>query len=217
VLIFDLGGFSRFFAQPDVQQYVPKYLNKIFKCMSIIIYGGPQWWMDDKKVTGPFLPPIHQKFLGDGALYIWSINNNADQKRVLYLANRLWNLKNNFIKIVNECSDEVPVVDLPDKIRFGLSAGSVYKLTYLKSRKAEYIGYPINLASRLQGYCRDLGFIASGRINLPEKMLSDNGYIKVIAKNLKGFPKEIVIVDESEYEILDEPTRDQLFESIGKN
>lgn len=213
VLIFDLGGFSRFFSQPDVQQYVPKYLNKIFNCVTIVIHGGTNWWAEKPIRLGPLQSPIHQKFLGDGALYIWNLNEFSPSN-VVALANRLWNLKTAFVKVLGTCSEEVPVVDLPDKIRFGLSAGSVYKLTYLDSTQTEYIGYPINLASRLQGYCRDLGFIASARLNLPPKDLSDNGYIKVIAKNLKGFPKEIVIVDGNEYRRLDEITREQLFDSI---
>lgn len=46
VLIFDLGGFSKFFAQPDVHQYVPKYLNRIFNCIDICINGGNQYWVE---------------------------------------------------------------------------------------------------------------------------------------------------------------------------
>jgi len=213
VMMFDLSGFSRFFSQPDVQQYVPKYLNKIFNCVSININGGNDWWGESPGYLSSLKPPIHQKFLGDGALYLWNLNDFG-QTNVVILANRLWNLKNGFEKVSGACSEEVPVIDLPEKIRFGLSAGSVYKLTYTNSIQTEYIGYPINLASRLQGYCRDLGFIASARLNLPPKKLSENGYIKVIAKNLKGFPKEIVIVDGTEYEELDNETREQLFERI---
>lgn len=214
VLIFDLSGFSKFFSQPDVHLYVPKYLNKIFNCMSIIINGGNAYWdANTSKYYSAFPEPIHQKFLGDGALYIWNLNN-FKSKDIIFLANRLWILKNGFKVVKNSCSDDVPVIDIPDRIRFGVSAGSVYKLTYNGSEETEYIGYPINLASRLQSYCRDLGFIASARIKLPQKTLSEYGYIKVVAKNIKGFPKEIVIVDDSEYQELDNDLRDQLFDKI---
>lgn len=135
---------------------------------------------------------------------------------IMYFVNRLWNLKNKFSNVLEHCKDEVPVVDLPNRIRFGLSAGSVYKLTYANSTQTEYIGYPINLASRLQGYCRDLGFIASARINMKEKTLSEHGYLKVIAKNLRGFPKEIVIVDKNEYDGLDPKIKEELFEELSK-
>ena len=217
VLIFDLGGFSNFFAQPDVHQYVPKFLNRIFNCISICINGGEQYWLEDNEIIDTFIPPVHQKFLGDGGLYIWTFQKGLSEfesQDIMFFINRLWNVKNKFNTILEYCSDEVPVVDLPNKIRFGLSAGSVYKLTYLNSTQTEYIGYPINLASRLQSYCRDLGFIASGRINLKEKTLSKNGYIKIVAKNLKGFPKEIVIVDKKEYDKIDTEIKKELFEQI---
>ena len=32
IMLFDLQGFSKFFNQPDVNDYVPKYLNVIFEC-----------------------------------------------------------------------------------------------------------------------------------------------------------------------------------------
>ena len=217
VLIFDLGGFSKFFAQPDVHQYVPKYLNRIFNCIDICINGGNQYWVEGNRDESPFMPPVHQKFLGDGGLYIWTFKKGLkeyEKQDILILVNRLWNLKHYFETIIQYCSDDVPVIDLPNKIRFGLSAGSVHKLTYTNSTLTEYIGYPINLASRLQSYCRDLGFIASGRINLKEKELSENNYIKVVAKNLKGFPKEIVLVDAQEYEDLDSNIKDELFEQL---
>ena len=220
VLIFDLGGFSNFFAQPDVHQYVPKFLNRIFNCISICINGGEQYWLKDKDNLTPFLPPVHQKFLGDGGLYIWTFKkglSDFESQDIQYFINRLFNIKDHFNDILKYCSDEVPVVDLPNKIRFGLSAGSVYKLTYKNSTQTEYIGYPINLASRLQSYCRDLGFIASGRINLKKKTLSKHGYIKVVAKNLNGFPKEIVIVDQEEYKKLNAETKKELFEPLNLN
>lgn len=153
VLIFDLSGFSKFFSQPDVNQYVPKFLNRIFNCMSIIINGGDAYWGDtnDRKYT-PFLPPVHQKFLGDGALYIWTFHKGLaeldekaeSEEKIIHFVNRLWIIKNSFEKVLAKCSEDVPVIDLPNKIRFGLSAGSVYKLTYANSTQSEYIGYPIN-------------------------------------------------------------------------
>lgn len=221
VLIFDLGGFSKFFSQPDVNQYVPKFLNRVFDCMSVIINGGTPYWSEIAAKTRTyeaFLPPVHQKLLGDGALYIWTFHKGLtelEEEELVDFVNKLWILKNNFNKILSKCSDDVPVIDLPNKIRFGLSAGSVYKLTYANSTQTEYIGYPINLASRLQSYCRDLGFIASGRINLREKTIAENNYIKVVAKNLKGFPKEIVIIDKNEYEGLDPQIKDELFEQLS--
>ena len=219
VLTFDLEGFSRFFSQPDVHYYVPRFLNRVFDAVSIVINGGKDYWTPNISQVKPFLIPVHQKFLGDGALYIWTFKKGIKEfkdnelKNTTFI-NMVWNLKKFFGNVVKACSDDVPVVDLPERIRFGVTAGSVYKLTYSQSNRNEYIGYCINLASRLQSYCRELGFIASARIGLPQKILDKYGYIKVIAKNLKGFPKEIVIVDKKEFNELSEEIKEELFDII---
>ena len=44
-MIYDLEGFSRFFNQPDVQDYVPKFLNLVSEALSIAIYGGKAYWL----------------------------------------------------------------------------------------------------------------------------------------------------------------------------
>lgn len=152
-------------------------------------------------------------------MYIWTFKKGLrefkdNESRNTTFVNMLWNLKKYFGNVVKACSDDVPVVDLPQRIRFGITAGSVYKLTYSKSHATEYIGYCINLASRLQSYCRELGFIASARIDLPEKKLKKHGYQKVIAIDLKGFPREIVIVDKDEFKELSEEIKKDLFDII---
>lgn len=220
VLVFDLEGFSNFFSQPDVQEYVSRYLNRIFDAVSRNIYGGIYYWGDDNekdKTLSSFLEPTHVKFLGDGALYIWTFKKGErDRYRtdILYFINRCWNLKNSFLKIVERCSEDVPVADLPRRIRFGFASGSVNKLTYRYSDRTEYIGYCINLASRLQSYCRELGFIASARIRFSNKIIQEHNYHKVWVKKLLGFPKEQVIVDKQEYEKLSASTKKELFEEI---
>jgi hypothetical protein len=219
VLMFDLEGFSKFFSQPDVDTYVPKYLNNVLEALDIVINGGEAYYIDSeeddlKKDNYPPLPkPIHTKFLGDGMLYIWKYHD-FEKKEITALLNRLWNLKINFANVNKKTSEDVPVIDIPQRIRFGISAGSVYKLTYNSSKKEEFIGYSINLASRLQSYCRELGFVASARLNAPHKTLSDSKYKRVIATQIKGFPREIVIVDEEEYNSLSYNLRIELFEEL---
>jgi class 3 adenylate cyclase len=219
VLVFDLEGFSTFFSQPDVQEYVSRYLNRIFDAVSKNFYGGWYYWGDEEKdkTLPSFLEPSHVKFLGDGALYIWTFKKGERDKyknEILYFINRCWNLKNSFLKIVNRCSEDVPVADLPRRIRFGFASGSVNKLTYKYSDRTEYIGYCINLASRLQSYCRELGFIASARIRFSNRIIRQHRYHKVWAKKLLGFPKEAVIVDKEEYEKLPDKTKKELFEEV---
>jgi class 3 adenylate cyclase len=215
-MIFDLEGFSKFFNQPDVHEYVPTYLNLVIDAVERCIFGGPTVWTtegDDVKPLG--ILPIHRKFLGDGMLYVWSFSGLPPEEctmAIVSLCNRLWNLKRHFSKVNAHCTERVPVADLPSRIRFGIGRGTIMELTRDSASEREYIGFCINLASRLQEYCRALGFIASARVSLPDEVLKTHGYRKVIATQLKGFPKEIVVVDSIEFQRLEQATRSLLFE-----
>ena len=154
--------------------------------------------------------------MGDGAMYLWAAEKSeAFTENFIYLlCNRLWNLKTEFNEVVKKSHDQVPVTDVPRRIRFGLARGTIYELKRRNSQQREYIGFCINLASRLQKYCPDLGFIASARIGIPESKLKENGYIKVVAKQIKGFPREIVIVDSDEFENLNSDIKSQYFDLL---
>lgn len=214
VLIFDLEGFSKFFSHPDVNEYVPKLLNLIIQEIDATIKGGKPYWavdIDEEPIAIPAFPElIHSKFLGDGGLYIWKYNDFTEQQR-LDLISTFWLMKLKYKRIMNKAAEEIPFPGIPKNIRFGISAGTIHKLTYEDSENEEYIGYSINLASRLQSYCRDIGFIVSGRLNIAAPDLEGGQYIKVIARKIKGFPEEIVIVDKKEYEELDRSVKMELF------
>lgn len=210
-VIFDLEGFSTFFAQPDVQNYVPRYLNRVFEALNIIFEGGNAYWKKKDKTITPLVAPDHAKFLGDGALFLWKVNETIEPRQLAPLLNRLYNLKSNFDQITNACADVVPVVDLPKAIRFGVARGTVYELTRKDGSGAEYIGYCINLASRLQNYCDQLGFIASARIGMSREACKRHGYLRVVATKLRGFQRELVIVDRDEYNELPADVRKELF------
>lgn len=146
-LIYDLEGFSGFFNQPDVQDYVPKFLNEVSRAISVCISGGDAYWQDsDRKQVALEIQPIHEKFLGDGALYLWTDSSN-EKKMDLYfvqsLCNRLFNLKTLFPSVLEKCHELVLVVDLPGRIRFGLARGTIYELRRKNSNQREYIGFCI--------------------------------------------------------------------------
>ena len=210
-MIFDLEGFSNFFSQPDVQEYVPKFLNIILDAVDSVINGGDGYWRTGAKDLSALPKPIHSKFLGDGALYIWRYND-FEYDELISLVNRLYILRLRFSKILLKAAEVVPVIDMPKNIRFGIAAGSVYKLTYKDSNKEEFIGYSINLASRLQSYCRDIGFIVSARLNIKSAELEKDRYLKKVAKNLQGFPKEYVLIDTDDYNGLSDELKADLFE-----
>jgi class 3 adenylate cyclase len=185
VLIFDLEEFSKFSSQPDVQQYVHKFLNFIIDEIDKTVKAAHPYWavdIDEDPIPLSKLPElIHSKFLGDGAMYIWKYNDFTEQQK-LDLISEFWLLKLKFKRIVKKLSEDIPLIDIPKKIRFGISAGTVYKLTYQNSLREEYIGYSINLASRLQNYCSDIGFIVSGRLNINSSDLEGGQYIRVVAQ-----------------------------------
>lgn len=213
-MIFDLEGFSRFFSHPDINEYVPRFLNIVLSEIDATIKGGKPYWamdIDEEQIDIAPLPElIHSKFLGDGGLYIWRYADFNEQQR-LDLISTFWLMKLKFKRILKKAAEEIPFTDIPKKIRFGISAGTVYKLSYEHTHAEEYIGYSINLASRLQSYCRDIGFIVSGRLNIKPSALEGGQYKRVVAHTIKGFPEEIVIVDQQEYHDLDEKEKQRLF------
>ena len=217
VLIFDLEDFSKFSSQPDVHQYVHKFLNFVIEEIDKTINAAEPYWavdIDDEPIPLSKLPEvIHSKFLGDGALYIWRYSDFTEQQK-LDLLSVFWLFKLKFKRIVKKISEDIPLLEIPKKIRFGISAGTVHKLTYLNSLREEYIGYSINLASRLQNYCSEIGFIVSGRLNITSPDLEGGQYIKAVAQKIKGFPHEVVIVDQQEYEDLDKNIKQQLFSPL---
>lgn len=215
-VIFDLQGFSKFVNQPDVHDFVPRYLNTVIASVETCIFGGDAYWLKAPESYQPmFMLPVHRKFMGDGMLYLWSLGDAPAAKVpgfATLLCNRLWDLKAGF-KRINQACAEIPVTNFPSRIRFGVARGGISELTCGDDRDKEYIGVCINLASRLQHYCPDIGFIASARLDLRDEVLERHGYQRVIAKKIKGFPKEVVIVDRREYEQLDPSVRKPLFQS----
>jgi hypothetical protein len=213
-MIYDIAGFSAFFNQPDIHKYMPRYLNHISKCLDICIYGGEQYWNPNEPELGPLrLLPVHRKFIGDGALYIWA-PKDATQIRpdfIIPLANRLWNLQRYFENVTLACADEIPLMELPSAVKFGIARGTVFELSIEGSQTKEYIGICVNLASRLQKYCSGLNFIASARLDIPKSELEKHGYTKAVATCIKGFPKEIIVVDKNEYARLDTEVKSKLF------
>src|ERR1041385_5879460 len=126
-LIYDLEGFSNFVNQPDAQSYVPRFFNHVSKAIEIVLYGGVPYWLEEDETYDPLPEPVHQKFLGDGALYIWVFRRKITMRSgfALTLLNRLCALSTNFAAVEHSSLERVPVVQRPKKIRFGVAAGRV--------------------------------------------------------------------------------------------
>ncbi|MDB5285621.1 MAG: hypothetical protein JWR05_570 [Mucilaginibacter sp.] len=216
-LIFDISGFTNFFNKPDLQSYITKYINQIIECVEITIYGGVDYWTaEPEDLESLNLKPSLRKFLGDGMLYIWEDSENKISKDFkLDLLNRLWNLQTFFEKVNEKLYDDIPIGDLPKTIKFGIAQGTIYRLLEADGSQ-DFIGPCINLASRLVKYCPEINFICSARLDLEKKGLEEQGYFKVIAKELKSFENEIVIIDKDDYTKLAEEDKKRLFKEIQK-
>lgn len=217
-LVFDISGFTNFYNKPDIHYYMTDYINHIIECVEVNIWGGDDYWGDDKSKASPLKQvPSLRKFLGDGMLYVWEdsedrlISGSLTLKN--NLINRLWNLQNNFSEINKKLRDNVPVGDQPQTVKFGIAQGSIFKLEETDGT-VDYIGPCINLASRLVKYCPEINFIASARLNLTKEVLDRDGYFKIIAKELRSFENEIVIIDKTDYEEVSAVDKKRLFQEI---
>ena len=228
VMVFDLEGFTQFANQSGVDDYhITEYLNIVFKSIDVCLFGGEPFWAEYDDPTWEsfgrierFAKPTQVKFMGDGALYLWTrpfSNSDFKLEFILCLMNRLASLKQDFGNVVELCSDEIQAFNVPERLRFGFASGTVYELSgqilAAKSQK-EYVGSCINLASRLQNYCPELGFIASARLAIAKSALDKQGYMIVSAKKIRGFQREKVIVIRDEYESLSSSTKAELFTEV---
>jgi hypothetical protein len=170
--------------------------------MEKIIYGGSPYWIDGDTEYDSLLEPVHEKFLGDGALYLWEASDRQQIPAtfVLQLCDRLRQLRKHFQRVVELAEHDVPIATVPREVRFGLSMGAVSRLSSKSHRQREYVGTCINLASRLQGHCKGIGFVAAATIGMNRISAESADYKWVVAKNVKGFPLETVIVDRDEYD-----------------
>lgn len=209
-LVFDLQGFSAFFNQPWAKSSTPRYLDMVFSAVTTELFGGRRFWGDKAQVRH-FPHPVHQKFLGDGMLYIWTPPSGEDRfpdDFVPELTRRLAGFREQFPLINEACKGPIPYsFTLPERIRFGLAGGLIYELARRDSSEKEYMGFCVNLASRLQGYCPGLGLVLSAGLQLPDTTIAELGLVRAVATNIKGFEKEDVLVCRDEYEALSEIRR----------
>lgn len=213
-LIYDLEGFSKFVNQPDAHTYVPRFFNHVSKAVEIVICGGRPYWTDEDGTYTALPPPTHQKYLGDGALYIW-VATKAHPFTLRFkreLLNRLRTLARGFAAVEKSSSERVPVALRPRRIRFGISEGRVHELARTDVKAShEFAGICINLASRLQSYCPGISLLTSAKLGLNPNQRSTWDYVRVVATKIKGFPPEPVLVDQAEYNSLRPKVRSKYF------
>ena len=127
-----------------------------------------------------------------------------------HLIKLLWLFQDSFPKVIQSISKNIPLLNLPNRIRFGIAGGSVHRFEFKFAKGFEYVGYPINLACRLQNYADELTFLVSARSGARPRLV---GFQRVIARKLKGFPNELVYVMKTELSSMNDKRKISHFET----
>lgn len=212
-VIFDLEGFTPFCRQPEVAHRLPALLNGMFE---VLCSSLDEHWTESAGYT--FVvdgkTPSHVKFLGDGALLVWvSPSPPVDRTFIKHLISRLFIARTTYPDFAANFREQYGLLGLPTALRIGIAAGELLELSL--NGQAEFVGFSINLASRLQGYCgSSLGFLVSGRTGLDVDELAALGFQRVLAPKLKGFETEVVLVDSEDFRGVPARLRRQLFSDL---
>ena len=199
---FDLEGFSDFCKHPDNLPKVPKLISHLFSLLSR--HSGDIFDLiscpDDAQM---FLEPDFMKYTGDGALLLWRLRGDpeADNDAVTTVVGGMRRFQNTYAQQAREWERQLMVSHLPKNVRVGIAGGEVYPL-YLESpvvmpnsQPADYVGYCINLAFRLQAHFPELGFMVQERLKPSIKGLRPEKAI-----NVRGCHSEEVLIFEDDFE-----------------
>lgn len=212
VLVIDLEGSTNFFSHFGAHQHIHKYLNHFIQALNGIFGVEHEFWTDEEEQYEQIPQPDYWKFLGDGFLFIWK-RDGIEDLEILSLLNRLRTWRRNFSKfnaIVRKDNVPVPSDVMPSNIRVGISSGLLRRIKYHGVEKYEWVGKDINLATRLQSFCKELGIIAHG-LNIDNETLKIWGWTHVTASNIRGIGNVGVAVDPVEFKRLPKKIRDSLF------
>jgi class 3 adenylate cyclase len=192
---FDMSGFSAFCRRPDSHAYLSRYLAGLFDAFDNAFHDR---WRDFFKDTSGFIQvprPDFLKYTGDGALMLW-LRSSGDQFSTglcTSIVAALRHFQQQLPEKVVQWERQWRTTDLPSRARFGIATGPVQPLTgdndTFFEDPADYAGYCINLAVRLQDHCPELGFIVHGPLH-PQL----DGLIQLKALKMKGSLDEPVYV-----------------------
>ncbi len=173
--IIDLEGFTTFCSQPDNHRKLAHFLNFVFERVN-----------DSLHAAGLTDNSTHFKFLGDGALYVWSLENAEPKQLARQIVLALHNLYRIYPTEVIDELDDLNVFSVPKRIRVGIAQGEVTELRSVDGTSTEYVGFSINLAARLQHYFPAVGFFVSCTVSLPDDFLDEYSLIRAKTKSIRG-------------------------------
>lgn len=173
--IIDLEGFTSFCSQPENHKKLARFLNFVFERVT-----------DSLLAAGLNDSATHFKFLGDGALYIWSLEDVEPKRLSQQIVLALHNLYRTYPTLVVDELDDLSVSSVPRRIRVGIAQGEVTELRSADGTTTEYVGFSINLAARLQHYFPAVGFFVSCTVPLSHDFLEEYSFVRAKTKTIKG-------------------------------
>jgi len=107
-----------------------------------------------KALKTPLGRPNVAKFLGDGFMYVWKVQNNS----VPYSFNIIVKLADDLNSGYQAWRQEGKFerMETPDGIGFGVDAGPARRLTF-ENGSNDYLGEPVNIAAKMQDLARPRG------------------------------------------------------------
>lgn len=201
-LFADVRGFTRYCARPDMGPLdMGKYAVRLLSGLTTLFHRGLLWHgatlpngnpveqVSDSTGYPVWQDPAQVKFLGDGAMLVWEYA--SEHQCMALLANivlRCWLAKS----YIGRQWENLPFSP-PDRIAFGLAHGGVAKfprdsLTLPGNQQAiadsEYVGFCINLASRLCSLSKTSGLCADAEGLVPKAL-------SLIASQLGRTPRRL--------------------------
>lgn len=182
VVSFDLCGFSTFCKHPEAHAILPKFISGVFEQFNAVLRKFFQQHMD----------PDFIKYTGDGAIIIWFLAEDSEERQVYCTAivAAMRKFQSRLTEIIPKWEIDWQIDRLPQPARFGIATGLVYPLRCPDTGKEiDYAGYCINLAVRLQDHFPEVGFVIHELV-FPKL----EGLMKYIAHGMKGTLSEPVLI-----------------------
>jgi len=215
VVFFDLEGFTNFFDSAPINKniIIASYVNSFLSWINHQI---------DFAVQRHRLPqrPRLSKFLGDGVLYVWEVEQQKiTSRRTLDLINFCWNItcgkdsyEDKFLPQYMSRLGNNWECDYPKHLRTSIALGHAVK--YMQgSRSVDYVSECINVASRLIKINPELYFIAHSDVYLGTDDMFEFDYVKKRIPVIRGINKPIVVyIDKDDYEGLSDKS---MFQDIS--
>ncbi len=204
VVIFDLESFTRFFDTAGVNKniVVSSYVN------SFLSWVHYRLELEIKSRRLPERPKL-SKFLGDGILYVWEVEQQRMKPlRALDLMNFCWNLtagkdcyEKEFLPQFIRKLGHSWHCEYPKHLRASMALGHAVK--YVKQRgSVDYVSECINIASRLTKINPELYFVAHSDVYLGAEAFHHE-YEKKKVPNIRGLDGPVVVyVDTDDFDAL---------------